>query len=332
MTQDPQHQAAATREVLAKSPSPVFQNAIMAIVLHGGRCGVSPHVRQSAGLAMKNNLRKYNPQQRQAVQRLSLMILGDPDKTIRGLASTMVAHIVRTQGLQSWPQLPPLILRNLQPGSSTHLASGTLKAMFRIVEDTGDLIMTFGGDGGGFGDSMTVLLIQYLQHPVADLRVLALKIIIELVHQQPLSFEMHLKEMLTALGRLARDPNVEVQVQVLVAFTNILDVHHYHDVFQSGPTFPHICQHMMQSCAHGDERVVQAAISFWGSICYVEDSGIRRIMFSHFPKLLPFLIRKLEFHPDDPEIGAMDDDWTVPDRCVHAGGRLLSHLPFISSA
>ena len=176
-TQDPDHQKAATAKIQQLGATEAFQNALMAIMLHGGRHGVPVDVRQSAGLSIKNNLRRYTANQRATAKRLSLLLLNEPDHTIRGLAGTMIAHIVRTEGLDSWPELAPDLVAKLRNTKNVAAAAGSLETLFKIVEDTGDLIMTAGGGHSkGYGDVITTLLIAYLRHPTSKCRVLALKV------------------------------------------------------------------------------------------------------------------------------------------------------------
>lgn len=53
---------------------------------------------------------------------------------------------------------------------------------------------------------------------------------------------------------------------------------------------------------------------FWSEACTIDTPLVQRIVMGHMPRLLPFLFQKLELQEDDPDLAAIDDDWTVPDR------------------
>eukprot|EP00750_Incisomonas_marina_P006722 INCI14708.4.p1 GENE.INCI14708.4~~INCI14708.4.p1 ORF type:complete len:665 (+),score=120.81 INCI14708.4:222-2216(+) len=314
-TQDPDHQKAATAKIQQLGATEAFQNALMAIMLHGGRHGVPVDVRQSAGLSIKNNLRRYTANQRATAKRLSLLLLNEPDHTIRGLAGTMIAHIVRTEGLDSWPELAPDLVAKLRNTKNVAAAAGSLETLFKIVEDTGDLIMTAGGGHSkGYGDVITTLLIAYLRHPTSKCRVLALKVFMVLVYQQPIAFDVHLSEIVGGLAKLCPDPDVEVQIKLVETLSSVVDMYVKYPVFQEGSTFASICQYMLRSVFHANEDVMQAAIVFWSEACTIDAPFVQRIVMGHMPRLLPFFFQKLELQEDDPDLVAIDDDWTVPDR------------------
>ena len=53
---------------------------------------------------------------------------------------------------------------------------------------------------------------------------------------------------------------------------------------------------------------------FWSEACTIDAPFVQRIVMGHMPRLLPFFFQKLELQEDDPDLVAIDDDWTVPDR------------------
>ena len=78
-----------------------------------------------------------------------------------------------------------------------------------------------------------------------------------LVYQQPISFDVHLPEIVGALAKLCPDPDVEVQIKLVETLSSVVDVYVKYPVFQEGSTFASICQYMLRSAFHANEDVVQ---------------------------------------------------------------------------
>ena len=78
--------------------APAFHQALMAVVLHGGRHNVDVTVRQSAGLLVKNNLRNYNQAQTETVKKFALALLHDSHHIVRNLGGTIIAYVIRRRG------------------------------------------------------------------------------------------------------------------------------------------------------------------------------------------------------------------------------------------
>ena len=93
-TMDAELQKDATAKIAQVRKQPAFQNSLMAVLLHGSRFEVPVEVRQCAGLAIKNSLRKhFAPQQKVSAKRLSVMLLrevGCRDGCCCGLSAWIV--------------------------------------------------------------------------------------------------------------------------------------------------------------------------------------------------------------------------------------------------
>ena len=131
-THHPDLHKAATVIIQQHGATPAFQNALMAVLLHGAQNNVPIDVRQSAALVVKNNIRRSPPQQRAMVKRLSVHLLGEVDAKIRRLAGTMIAHIVKTEGIDAWPELAPTLVANLRNTKNVAAAAGSLETLFKV--------------------------------------------------------------------------------------------------------------------------------------------------------------------------------------------------------
>ena len=97
--------------------------------------GDAVHIRQAAGLLLKNNLKSnYESIQTQHLQYIKaevLPCLGSSDFGVRTTVGTIVSVMVQQGGFHGWPEILPALIQCLDSNDYNHM-EGALGALFKV--------------------------------------------------------------------------------------------------------------------------------------------------------------------------------------------------------
>ena len=163
----------------------------------------------------------------------------------RLLSVVLVSHT----GLRSWPAVQMALLTNLKQIKNLVLTAGTLGALHKLVEDTGDGILTMNkGEEKGIDEQFLKALLTYLTHPNVECRVMAMRVLYILIEADASCIMVHLEHVVKSLARLCADQNVKVQTHLVETLSGVVNVFFYHEIFKRGNTFASICRYSTTVC------------------------------------------------------------------------------------
>ena len=137
------------------------------------------------------------------------------------------------------------LLTNLKQMKNLTLTAGTLGALYKVVEDTGDGILSANkGEEKGTDEQFLKALLTYLTHPNVECRVMAMRVLHVLVEADASCVMVHLEHVVKSLAKLCADQNVKVQTHLVETLSGVVNVFFYHEIFQRGNTFASICQYV----------------------------------------------------------------------------------------
>ena len=103
-----------------------------------GPQGTQPETRQTAGLLLKNHVRRcwagVAPQQQAFIKAALLSALPSPLRALRAVVGTVVSVVASAGGVQAWPELMARVVRSLDAGGPDEL-DGSLGALHKICEE-----------------------------------------------------------------------------------------------------------------------------------------------------------------------------------------------------
>lgn len=292
---------------------PDFNNYLAFILSQGHSLPVE--VRQSAGLLLKNNLKKQYqalPEAYRHYIKLSLLqSISNPSKPLRQTVGTSIAVIVGLGTLKAWPELIPACVQGLE-GSDSNALEGSLDALFKICEDVPTQL-----DEAvpGLPDVPSKVLIPRLLNLFTSAHVEAkcgaIGVANLLAGANPESLAPSLDSYVAGLFASAHDTHSGVRKAVCNGLVQMLQL----QPERLAPNMEHIIEYMLESTQDGDEGVALESCEFWTAFCeaQVEPAVLRPFL----GRLVPVLLKNMVYDEYDEEVQdaeAAEDADTADDK------------------
>jgi transportin-1 len=289
-------------EVFAKlqqcNQFPDFNNYLAYIFAQG--TSLPAEVRQSAGLLLKNNLKKaYGgvPAEYKHYIKLALLhAMGESSKPLRKTVGTNVAVIVGAGGLTTWPELLTALAAYLE-GSELNALEGALDALLQICEDSPAQLKS---DVPGAPDGATSLLIPRIlnlfKSPFAEARGLAVTVMNLLAAALPEALTGHEQMYLEGLFALAQEGHTDVRKAVCTGLVQMLHLRPQ----LLAPNMSQLIEYMLAATQDGDEGVALESCEFWTAFC--EASVEPDLLRPFLPRLIPVLLKNMVYDEYDDEV------------------------------
>jgi len=282
---------------------------------------------QMAGLVLKNALLhppiladgrplSLLPSQANDVKATLLMCLACQHAELRAVASTVIATCsVSADGLQpmlhiqSWPELVPTLVHNLQQQQQTQQQAQTAL----IVEGSMTTIRKMMEDGPhelspDHLDALVPLLLRFLACPSERLKVSALQSLVacHTDDMMPSALVMHFADYLAGISALATDPSLLVRKWVCRSIVTLLELRTEYVQEHLAA----ICQFMLQQTAYDPNHAQQQqqttasavaleACEFWLTFANLDEEAVTANMVETvgalLPQLVPTLLRNMVY-------------------------------------
>eukprot|EP00887_Chlorella_sp_A99_P008169 scaffold12.g8169.t1 len=269
--------------------------AYLAHVFASGE-GLSTEIRQSAGLLLKNNLRRQwaalGEELRAFIKAALLQMLGSPVRALRHTAGTCVVTIVVSAGMASWPALVGALVEALASGD----ANAVDGALDTIAEEQPLQLEAEVEGGGRPNDALVPAVLALFGAPTPPLRAVAVATLNLLSDAMPAALAANLDAYLQGLFTLAHDPSAPVRKAVCTGLVHSVLV----APERLRPSMPDIIEYMLASTQDGDEGVAVESCEFWAAFC---DSQLESDVLRPFlPRILPVLLKNMVYEEYDEEV------------------------------
>ncbi|KAL3146894.1 hypothetical protein ABBQ38_014866 [Trebouxia sp. C0009 RCD-2024] len=277
---------------------PDFNNYLAFILSQGNSLPVE--VRQSAGLLLKNNLKKQYPalpeDYRQYVKLSLLHCIRNPSKPLRQTVGTSIAVIVSLGTLKTWPELITACVQSLE-GSDLNALEGSLDALYKICEDVPKQLDE---EVAGLPDLPSKVLIPRLLHLFSSLHIeakcLAIGVANLLAGANPETLAPSLDSYVAGLFASAHDSHSGVRKAVCAGLVQMLQL----QPERLAPHMEQIIEYMLESTQDGDEGVALESCEFWTAFCEAQvEPGVLRPFLG---RLVPVLLKNMVYDEYDEEV------------------------------
>jgi len=284
----------------------------LAFVLNAGMPEFGPElsavVRQTAGLVLKNNLRRsyaaHSSEARNYIHTELLIAVGDALEPIRIAASIAISVIVGKSGLQAWPELLPSLTTYLRSDDDSYV-KGAVSSLCKICEDSMDW---FESDPDDPLEKIVPQLMEFIRHKDDDVRVQVIHCLNQLLLLMPDAIKNNLQQIVQVLFIAANDQNEKVRQGFCGATCKLLE---------SAPESlePHmndIIVYMIETSNSNSEELALEACEFWST--YPDKPGAKRRLQEYLQQIILVLLKNMVYKEGDPEVFDSEEDCTVPDR------------------
>ncbi|KAI8911544.1 armadillo-type protein [Gorgonomyces haynaldii] len=319
-------QGIATQQVFAQLESfnqlPEYNNYLAYIF---ALTNENSHLRMSAGIALKNNLKsRYDqvpPHVLEFCQHCVLKALVDDKNEISSTAGSIITTVLQTR-VNRWPDVLQRLLELLSSQNPTHRMSA-YRAMDKICEDSAEKLSD---ENSEYVKALLSTFVNATSDENPRIRGTALKCINQFLIIRADVLMSNLDAFLAKLYDRANDHDAYVRKYVCQAFVNVSEVapNSLVNVLDSVVNF------MLYCTQDKDQEVALEACDFWLVLAEQDDMQIH--LQHYIPRLLPVLLNGMVYTEEDiMELGGFDDDDAhVPDQAQdikprHHKGR--THAP-----
>lgn len=304
---------------------------------------------QMAGLVLKNallhppimvDMRPLSLMAPQAddVKATLLVCLSCQHTELRAVASSIIATCsVSSDGvqpalhIQSWPQLIPHLVHNLQPeaNASPTTIEGCLTTVRKMMEDGPRELSQ------ETLDALVPLLLRFLQVPDERSKVSALQSLVACHSDDmmPSALVMHFADYLSSLSALATDPSAQVRKWVCRSIVTLLELRTEYlqehmaaisqFMMQQTALDANILQHPPSTAATDASTVALEACEFWLTFASLDDEACPTSMVETvgglLPQLVPILLQDMVYLPEQ-RIDLQAQNELDMEEQPHAGG------------
>lgn len=252
--------------------------------------------RQIAGLVLKQTVKEYHHSYAREIQthlyHQIIQVLVDAHTPLQNAAGSILTTIVSQSGLETMPGLISDLLKCLAQQESSHIAGG-FNALSKICEDSLEQLLNAPSDPVS---AIVPSLLQYLHHPEPRFRVQALGCLNNVMILMPPALVSNVELLLSGISSCTQHPDSGVRKLVCQTIVILLDV----GIQYLAPHLDSILAFILQASADEDEHVALEACEFWsayGDHPFFEE--LRPTLEPHLPELLPLLLTKMAYGPDD---------------------------------
>lgn len=274
---------------------------------------VNPHLRATAGLMLKNNIRaSYNTFAEPIKDYIKAEVvkgLVEETPLIRNIAGNVITTIVKVDGITGWPDILPKLM-TMAESEDANAQIGALSALSKVCEDSPDkLDQEYNGER-----PLNYMVPKFLQFISASnsskIRSQAVFCLIQFVCNQSQAILAHLDEFLNALFSLAMDPDPDTRRNICTAFVNLLEV-------RPDKLLPHlegVINYSLHCVQDEDEQVASEGCEF--ILGLAESTVDPNLIKQHLPKILPVILSTMVYSEmDRMTLESMaEDDEKVADR------------------
>eukprot|EP00940_MAST-03C_sp_MAST-3C-sp2_P002981 g2981.t1 len=290
--------------------NPEFLRYLCWIFVKGNSIKIHLSIRQSAGLHLKNCIRRsldtIPPALMEEIKREILSCVKSPMKPIRSTAGTMVTSIVLKSELRRWPSLLPFVVPLLQSGNANE-CFGAFDILRKLCEDVPEQLDS--DDVGRPLNKIVPILLKMLMHSSERVRSLSLQCLNHLMPTMPAAMDTNFEQLLGSISKLATDKSSDVRRRVCASINLMMDVR----LVQLMPAMAQVMGFMLRSSQDQDSEVRLEATEFWSSCCMCGDA-VHRLLAQILPKLLPVLLNGVLFADDDEYLEGAEDTDRVADK------------------
>ncbi|KAH3682482.1 hypothetical protein WICPIJ_006575 [Wickerhamomyces pijperi] len=304
LSSDPTIRTAATNALSQAKTQADFANYLLYILVLDSSSGVTPQVKASAGLALKNSIYKdFSIGGNTYLLGNVCKGLSSDVALVRNITGTVISSIFASLGVSKWPSIIPELI-GLVEGQAGATAEGAANTLTKICEDSGHILNAH-VQGGVPLDFIVPKFIELTHSNSPKVRADILNSLNHLMLLKSQSFLVYLDDFLTRLFTLAVDPSAEVRRNVCASFTNVLETRPDKLV----PYLNDVINYALHSITENanDEGVALEACEFLLSLSTsdIPDDMIR----PHLANILPVLLAKLVYTEDEvAEIEAQDEE------------------------
>lgn len=275
---------------------------------------VNPHIRATAGLMLKNNIRSgygnFQPQVKEYIKSEVLKGLVDETPLIRNITGNVITTIVNVDGITGWPDVLPQLMSMVENGDNNNAQVGAISALSKICEDNADkLDQEYNGERPL--NYMVPKLLQFINESSSPkIRSGAVFCLIQFACSQSQAILSHLDAFLNALFNLAVDRDRDTRRNICTAFVTLLEV-------RPDKLVPHlegVINFSLHCVQDDDEQVASEGCEF---ILGLAESTIEpNLVRQHLPKILPVILSTMVYSEDDRMVleSLAEDDEKVEDR------------------
>ena len=262
---------------------------------------VGPMIRWRAGTLLKTTLGKVEkrvfqsltPQYRNYIMQNAIGMLGDENKNIRRVSSSIVTTALNTEQnnpLRLWPNLVSQLATMTVQGSPAAV-EGSFYCLSLVCEDSARDLHE---DERRPLDELFPHFVGHMGHQTPMIRRLALTCVVHVLPFQPNVLDQHMQNLLQALSNLTKDPESETRQLVCKALCRLLEIR----FDQLLPMMPQVIEFMLTAMQDDDDTVAMEACEFWAVYCE-EGSDALDLLKQYLPRLIPLLMQKMVYGDDE---------------------------------
>ena len=256
------------------------------------------------------------------VKEVLIYCLGCSHSELRNVASTVIAttavsadSVQPALGIQTWPQLIPTLLNNLQQVNNPMVVEGSLSTILKLMEDGPHELRQ------DELDALIPVLLRFLSSANERFKIGALQSVVACLVEDlmPSALVANFGEYLAALSNLAMDPSVKVRKWVCRSIVTLLSMRtEYLQAHMEA-----ISQFMLKSTMDiGNPEVALEACEFWLTFASLDEEACNPDMIDQvsliLPQLIPTLLRGMVYSPEQQDEfkyrNELDLEENTPDR------------------
>ncbi|GMI07968.1 hypothetical protein TrLO_g83 [Triparma laevis f. longispina] len=202
-----------------------------------------------------------SPSSHPEIKALILYCLSSPSPIVSNGASSLISTVTaqtKIFDIQSWPELLPLLITNVNSQDVTTKISA-FKTIKNIAQDSPNILDAANLTPDRPLNTLIPAFINHFAHPEPKLKILALQSIMAYVELFPEALASSMNETMSGLSAIAADPNQAVRKRVCETIFTLFT--HRSDYLQG--QLPSICEFMISSASDSVRDISLVGTEFW---------------------------------------------------------------------